>query len=258
MLVMDSGLGGISVVRALHARRPDRPLTYLADTALFPYGGRAAEALSARAIALITALDKQAPERTVVLACNTLSTLCLAALRAGLPHKFVGTVPAIKVAAAHSTTKRFTLLATPNTAHSDYTKNLIAEFAAGCMVDRVGAPKLARQAEALLLGEAVTDEALRAELAPAFHDDAKGRTDSVVLGCTHYPLIVERLRANAPWPVEWIDSGDAIARRALSLVEQDTAPETSVAYVTAEADVERYRPLFLREGFTDVRALVVE
>lgn len=257
MLVMDSGLGGISVVRALRAQTPQQPLSYLADTAFFPYGGKSAETLSTRAVALISALHQRSPTGTVVLACNTLSTLCLGTLRAALPQTFVGTVPAIKVAAARSRSKRFTMLGTPNTAHSSYTKNLIAEFAAGCMVDTVAAPHLAELTETLLLGNHVTDEQIRAELAPAFIDDAFGRTDAVVLGCTHYPLIVGRLRACAPWDVEWIDSGDAIARRALSLVEGDTAPKESIAYVTAEADIARYDEMFKREGFDRVEALVV-
>lgn len=253
MLVMDSGLGGISVVRALRAKAPARKLTYLADTAFFPYGGRKVEELSTRAAALIRALAPTTDPGTVVLACNTLSTLCLAELRAVLPYPFVGTVPAVKTAAAESQTKRFTMLGTPNTAHSDYTKNLITEFAVGCVVDSVGAPHLAQIAERLLLDEDVPDSAIRAELAPVFCNDAQGRTDTVVLGCTHYPLIVERLKATAPWDVRWIDSGEAIARRALSLVE--SAPAISVAYVTAKADIARYRDLFLREGFDDVQAL---
>jgi glutamate racemase len=68
-------------------------------------------------------------------------------------------------------------------------------------------------------------------------------------------LIATQLKQHAPWPVQWIDSGEAIARRALSLVEGDKAPLRSIAYVTAEADVARYREVFLREGFDEVKAL---
>lgn len=257
MLVMDSGLGGLSVVRAVRAQQPTRPLTYLADTGFFPYGVREAGALATRAVALIETLAKAQSPGTVILACNTLSTLCLADLRAALPYAFVGTVPAVKVAASQSATKRFTLLATPNTAQSEYTRDLIAQFAEGCRVDSIGAPNLAQIAEAWLLGAPVTEEALRAELAPAFLDDASGKTDAVVLGCTHYPLMVERLRSAAPWPVKWIDSGEAIARRALSLAAEDTALNPSVAYVTRAEDVARYRDVFLREGFDEIRAVTL-
>lgn len=257
MLVMDSGLGGISVVRALRTQQPTRGLTYLADTAFFPYGSRDASTLASRAITLIELLAEQVPTGTVVLACNTLSTSCLSALREAISTPFVGTVPAIKVAAAQSNSKRFALLATPNTAHSSYTNALIEQFAGGAIVDAVGAPNLAKLAEKILLGETVGDAAIEAELAPAFCDDAKGRTDAVVLGCTHYPLILDRLQKNAPWLVQWIDSGEAIARRALSLVDVEIAPARSIAYVTAEMDVERYRAVFLREGFEEVRVLKI-
>ena len=197
MLIMDSGLGGLSVVRAPRAARPGLPLTYLADTAGFPYGDRAPDDIAARAVRLIATLAARQPLGPVVLACNTLSTLCLAQLRAAFPYDFVGTVPAVKTAAAQSKTRRFTLLATPNTAQGRYTEALIAEFAQGCVVDVHPAPHLAADAENLLLGNAVDPAKLRADLAPAFHDDARGRTDSIVLGCTHYPLILKELSAVA-------------------------------------------------------------
>lgn len=252
MIVVDSGLGGISVVRALRASNPTLALTYIADTAGFPYGSRSAGDISTRAETLIRAASPHA-HAPVVLACNTLSTLCLESLRTCFAMPFVGTVPAIKVAASLSRTRRFTLLATPNTADSAYTKNLIHSFAEDCVVDRYGAPGLAAMAEQMLLGEPVSPETLRAELAPAFHDDAAGKTDAIVLGCTHYPLILDALRRVAPWEVMWIDSADAIARRAGSLA--DVPPTASVAYVTREPDVARYRALFTREGFSETRFL---
>ena len=253
MIVLDSGLGGISVVRALRHAHPSVPCTYVADTAGFPYGARSVEAMNARAHALVHALLTHEPASPIVLACNTLSTLCLEPLRVAFSVPFVGTVPAIKTAAHHSTSRRFTLLATPNTANSSYSRDLIAQFASTCVVDRYGAPNLAAMAEAMMLGDTLRDDALFGELAPAFMDDARGRTDSIVLGCTHYPLIREALMRVAPWPVTWIDSSEAIAKRALSL--PDTPPTQSIAYVTAESDVARYRDVFMREGFADVKAL---
>ncbi len=256
MLVMDSGLGGLSVVRALRAAQPGLVLHYLADTAGFPYGSRDPAALTARAISLLRTVVMQGSPSTIVLACNTLSTLSLETLRQAFPYPFVGTVPAVKVAAAQSVTRRFTLLATPNTAQSSYSGALISEFAPDCVVDCYGAPNLASYAEQILLGKPVDRDALRAEIAPAFQDDARGKTDAVVLGCTHYPLILEQLQEVAPWPVAWIDSGDAIARRALTFAAQEEpAVGASIAYVTAAADQARYEDVFWREGFTKVRLL---
>lgn len=241
------------MVRALKATHPHRALTYVADTAGFPYGARSPENITARATVLIRAVHGLHPHSPIVLACNTLSTLSLEALRVAFSTPLVGTVPAIKPAALLSTTRRFTLLATPNTAASRYSSALVAEFASDCVVDCYGAPNLAAMAEARLLAGGLDREALRAELAPVFHDDARGKTDCVVLGCTHYPLLREEILAVAPWPVTLVDSSAAIARRALSLA--DAPPEQSIAYVTAEVDVARYREVFLHEGFAEVRLL---
>lgn len=256
MFVVDSGLGGISVVRALRATQGDMPLIYIADTAGFPYGNKSPEEITARAIRLVEHAKEFAPQSPFILACNTLSTLSLEPLRIHFPQlPFVGTVPAVKTAAQQSKTKRFTLLATPNTAASKYSQDLIAQFASGCVVDSYGAPNLAAMAEAMLLGDGILDEDLRREILPAFSDDGLGRTDIIVLGCTHYPLIVERLQPLTPWPVTFIDSGDAIARRALSL--GDKTPSRSIAYVTSAQHVERYRPIFQREGFDETRAFLI-
>jgi glutamate racemase len=257
MVVIDSGLGGLSVVRALRAQQPGLPLFYAADTAAFPYGQRSAADITARAAALIETLQARHALQCVVLACNTLSTLALAALRTRFPAlHFVGTVPAIKVAAQQSRTRRFTLLATPNTAHSAYSRQLVAEFAGDCVVDGYGAPRLAAYAEATLLGDRIDAEAWRAEIAPAFFDDARGKTDAVILGCTHYPLVLDMLRAHAPWPVAWIDSSAAIARQALRHCPSPAATQP-IAYITgADADA-RYAARFAAEGFALTQGLAV-
>ncbi len=256
MIIVDSGLGGISVVRALKGTQPGLTLTYVADTASFPYGNRSPHLINARAQALVTQIQAAEKASPIVLACNTLSTLSLDQLRIAFPQiSFVGTVPAIKTAAQLSRTRRFTLLATTNTATGRYTQDLIGEFASDCVVDCYGAPNLAAMIEAILLGETIPDEDLRAEILPAFCNDGHGRTDCIVLGCTHYPLLLERLHALAPWPVHFVDSSDAIARRALSL--PSAPPVRSVAYVTAFRDVARYRDIFLKEGFDDVQLLTV-
>lgn len=253
MLVMDSGLGGLSVVRALRTLQPGLPLTYLADTAGFPYGKRSASEITKRASSLITTLSTHETASPIILACNTLSTLCLADLRVHFTTPIVGTVPAIKPASQQSASRRFTLLATPNTAISSYTSGLIDQFARDCIVDIYGAPRLAAIAESILLGDPVDEQALREELAPAFHADARGKTDCLILGCTHYPLIAAHIHKLAPWPVTLIDSSEAIARRALSL--EATPPTASIAYVTAAADIVRYQPIFAAEGFQETRAL---
>ena len=133
----------------------------------------------------------------VVIACNTASTLVLPALREKFSLPFVGTVPAIKPACAASVTRRVSVLGTEATVAREYTHALIRDFAQDCRVTLVGSRNLAAYAEAEMDGAPVSDEALRAEITLCFHDDG-ARTDTVVLACTHYPLLIERLRQLRP------------------------------------------------------------
>jgi glutamate racemase len=246
--VYDSGLGGLSVMDSLRQMMPRAAFAYVADTAGFPYGEKSLPELKARADTVIHAAMRAHNILMGVIACNTLSTLCLQYLRESYAIPFVGTVPAIKTAAAQSRTRRFSLLATPRAAASDYSSSLIAEHAAGCIVDRIGAPELAKLCEAALLGQTITDNALRTQIAPAFLDDEKGKTDSIVLGCTHYPLLLERLKALAPWDVRFIDPAPAIALQASRLWKEIQAGE-KIAYVTDGFSVALYAPVFARFGF---------
>jgi glutamate racemase len=220
ILVFDSGVGGLTVFREIVRVRPDARYVYLADDAGFPYGNRPAQALIARIVEVIgAAIEKHAPD-LVVIACNTASTLALAELRARFTVPFVGTVPAIKPACAQSRSKRVAVLGTQATVSLEYTKALIREFASSCEVVLVGSPKLASFAEYELAGEPVGDAEIEAEIAPCFVDANGARTDTVVLACTHYPLLLERFRKLAPWPVDWLDPAPAIARRVADLLRE--------------------------------------
>lgn len=219
ILVFDSGLGGLTVLAEIARQRPDATLVYAADDAGFPYGAWPAAALAARVVAVVGRLVEATRPDVCVIACNTASTLVLGDLRAAFPDlPFVGTVPAIKPAAALSRSKLVSVLATPGTVQRDYTHALIASFAAGCEVTLVGSTALASLAEAAMAGEPVADAAIAAEIAPCFVQDETRRTDAIVLACTHYPLLVDRFAALAPWPVTWLDPAPAIARRVDSVL----------------------------------------
>lgn len=213
ILVLDSGVGGLTVLREVARARPDAALVYAADDAAFPYGDWAEEPLIARVGDVVEHLVLRARPDLVVIACNTISTLVLPALRARFALPFVGTVPAIKPAAELSRSGRVGVLATPGTVARDYTRGLVEAFAGGCAVDLVGSTRLAAMAEAELAGEPVPDGEIAHEIAPCFRDLDGRRTDVVVLACTHYPLLAERMRRLAPWPVRWIDPAPAVARR---------------------------------------------
>jgi glutamate racemase len=218
ILVFDSGLGGLTVFREIAKARPDAGLIYTADDAGFPYGNIAEPDLIARVLTIIGGLiDHHAPD-LVVIACNTASTLVLPQLRAKFSVPFVGTVPAIKPACAASASKLISVLGTEATVSREYTRKLIADFASACTVTLVGSARLAGFAEAELRGEPASDTAIAAEIAPCFVEDGARRTDTVVLACTHFPLLLDRLQKLAPWPAAYLDPAPAIARRVLDLL----------------------------------------
>jgi glutamate racemase len=221
ILIFDSGLGGLSVLREVVRARPDAHYVYVADDAFFPYGHHSEEALVARVVPLMGELIAAHRPDLIVIACNTASVQVLAPLRAAYTSPFVGTVPAIKPACAQSRTKRVSVLGTKATVAREYTRALIRDFGGECEVMLVGSPDLASLAEAALGGGSAADDAIAAEIMPCFVGDAAdpaARTDTVVLACTHFPLLLDRLKRLAPWPVAWIDPAPAIARRVCDLL----------------------------------------
>jgi glutamate racemase len=221
ILIFDSGLGGLTVLREIVGTRPDAHYIYVADDAFFPYGHHSEEQIIARVVPLIGELIATHAPDLVVIACNTASTLVMSHLRERYQVPFVGTVPAIKPACASSRTKRVSVFGTKGTVQREYTRALIRDFAQGCEVTLVGSSELASLAEAALSGVEISDRQISAELAPCFvgdGEDGLARTDTVVLACTHYPLLMDRLVRLAPWPVDWIDPAPAIARRVADLL----------------------------------------
>ena len=228
ILVFNSGLGGLTVFQEIARLRPDAAYVYAADDAFFPYGDHDETALAARVVPLIGDLIAQHQPDLAVIACNTASTLVLTHLRAAFKVPFVGTVPAIKPACAASTSKRVSVLGTRATVTREYTRKLIKDFGQGCDVTLVGSSLLAGIAEAALRALPVDDKVIAQEIAPCFIDADGRRTDTVVLACTHYPLLLDRLKRLAPWPVAWVDPAAAIARRAVGLI----APASASAIAT--------------------------
>src|SRR6204780_2663178 len=198
ILLFDSGLGGLTVYREVAAARPHVDFLYVADDAGFPYGDLQEPALVSRVVALMGELIETHRPDLVVIACNTASTIVLPDLRKKFALPFVGTVPAIKPACANSVTRRVSVLGTEATVAREYTRALIRDYAGDCRVTLVGSKKLAAHAEAELAAAPAADAALNAEIAACFCDDG-ARTDTVVLACTHYPLLLDRLRRLAAW-----------------------------------------------------------
>jgi glutamate racemase len=152
ILVFDSGLGGLTVLREVVKVRPDAHYIYVADDAFFPYGHHGEDQIIARVVPMIGELIATHAPDLIVIACNTISTLVMSHLRDAYKVPFVGTVPAIKPACASSITKRVSVLGTKGTVQREYTRGLIRDFAQGCDVTLVGSPDLASLAESALSG----------------------------------------------------------------------------------------------------------
>src|ERR1700729_1751212 len=218
-LVFDSGLGGLSLLAEIRRLRPDIEIVYAADDAAFPYGRLSEAALIARVETVMARLIGEIEPDIVVIACSTASTLALPPLRADYPRlPFVGTVPAIKPAAAASRSRLISVLATRGTVARDYTHDLVRDHAANCEVTLVGSPLLAVIAERVMRGEAVEDAEIAREIPPCFVERDGRRTDQIVLACTHFPLIVDRINRLSPWAVGFVDPAPAIARRVDALI----------------------------------------
>lgn len=242
VLIFDSGIGGLTVLREARVLMPDRQFIYVADDAAFPYGDWDEAPLLAHMVELFGKLIERYKPEIIVIACNTASTLAISKLRETYPDEnFVGTVPAIKPAAERTHSGLVSVLATPGTVKRQYTKDLISNYAAKCEVNLVGRTELAKHCEIYMRGGMIDEEAVRKEIMPCFIERDGKRTDIVVLACTHYPFLVNRMRKVAPWPVDWIDTSEAIARRSMSLLprlDRHIEGDEDIAYFTSgEPDV---------------------
>lgn len=245
VLFFDSGMGGLSVLRETAKLIPEASFYYLFDHEGFPYGKKTEEFLRQRVRYLLEQSIKVIQPDVIVIACNTASTTVLPVLREAIDTPIVGVVPAIKPAAEVSKKKSIALLATPGTVNRAYTDFLINEFAYDCKVMRIGSEELVRLAEEALLSacqahmtfaqfckDGCDMEWLRKILSPILTSPEDKRPDTVVLGCTHFPLVKEQIASILGPSITLIDSGEAVARRVRTLLDQ--AAE-AVATSAAEA-----------------------
>jgi len=223
LLFFDSGIGGLSVLGPTLGLLPNAPIVYAADSAGFPYGKRSEAEIASRVPALLGRLVERFHPRLAVIACNTASTIALDHVRSALDLPVVGTVPAIKPAAEMSKTRVIGILGTQATVRQPYVDDLAARFAADCTIIRHGSPELVELAEAKLGGESIGLDAVRAAAQPMFDAPSGQRIDTVVLACTHFPLLEDELRAAFPG-VAYVDGGPGIARRIAYLTRGQAWP----------------------------------
>ena len=256
ILFFDSGVGGLSVLEPTRALLPNAPIVYAADSAGFPYGKRTEAEIASRVPALLGRLVERFHPCLAVIACNTASTVALDHVRSALDIPVVGTVPAIKPAAEMSRTRVIGVLGTEATVRQPYVDDLAAKFAADCTLIRLGSPELVELAEAKLAGDAIGVESVRSAVQPMFDVDGGDRIDTVVLACTHFPLLEEELRAAFP-NVNYVDGGAGIARRIAHLAADQPWPAEPAGGILIYTG-DGYRPLMsalARFGLTEVKSL---
>jgi glutamate racemase len=219
ILLFDSGVGGLTVYDALRKVLPDAPVIYAADLAGLPYGTKTEAQIAARVAGLLGRMAERWQPRLACIACNTASTIALGMVRDVLEIPVVGTVPAIKPAAALTQTGTIGLVGTEATIRQAYVDDLEAQFAAGKRLLRVAAPGLVQAAEAKLRGRPF-DPALIADVHARFSAMAgPDAIDTLVLACTHFPLLADELAAAFGAGVQQVDGAQGIARRIAHLLE---------------------------------------
>ena len=219
VLLFDSGLGGLSVLRAVRQHLPDAPIIYAADFAGMPYGEKTEAQVAARVAGLLGRLAERFHPRLICIACNTASTIALGMVREVLETPIVGTVPAIKPAAAMTQTGTIGLLGTAATIRQAYVDNLEAEFASDKRLLRHAAPELVDAAELKLRG-GTPDPAIFERAARGLLQQPGGADiDVVVLACTHFPLVQEELDKAFGGKVQFVDGAQGIARRIAYLTQ---------------------------------------
>ncbi|SMQ74139.1 glutamate racemase [Altererythrobacter xiamenensis] len=218
-MLFDSGVGGLTVLAELRKLLPDAPVIYAADLAGLPYGTKSEAEIAARVAGLLGRMSERYEPRLVCIACNTASTIALGMVRDVLEIPIVGTVPAIKPAAAMTHTGVIGLLGTEATIRQAYVDNLEAEFANGKTLLRHAAPGLVAAAEAKLRGAPVPPATIDAAVAGLREQPKGSEIDTVVLACTHFPLLEDELAEAFGPEVRFVDGAQGIARRIANLTE---------------------------------------
>lgn len=258
VLIFDSGVGGLSIYKSVWQLLPHLHYIYAFDNAGFPYGEKAKEFIIDRVLKITSAVQKRHAIVMIIIACNTASTISLPALRKRFRIPIVGVVPAIKPA-AHLTVNRVVgLLATRGTIQSSYTHKLIAEFASECKIGLLGSSELVELAEAKFSGKVIALTTLKKILLPLL--EMSKPPDTIVLGCTHFSILLEELTLLLPPGTCLVDSSNAIARRIAWLISMqenaESSQEDNLAYcMVLNKNTEDLLPILDQYGFQRLERL---
>lgn len=256
ILIFDSGVGGLSILREIKRLIPACLYSYVTDNQGFPYGNKPSEVVIDRVNRTILACTKTSstPIDMVIIACNTASTIALPTLRAQFQIPIIGVVPAVKPAAAASINQYVGLLATPATITRPYTKELIKEHGNGCHIVAVGSTELVHIAEKKMAGEDIQQADIIRILQPfkqvSNTNPSPEKMDHLILACTHFPLLRNEIQNELGVNVQLIDSSAAIANRVLHILN------TLMFRITEDnCNNNQSSQLFITEGNEKLRTL---
>ncbi|NMW31128.1 glutamate racemase [Altererythrobacter sp. RZ02] len=241
ILIFDSGVGGLTVLAETRKALPDASIIFAADQAGLPYGTKTEAEIAARVAGLLGRMSERYHPSLICIACNTASTIALDMVRDALEVPIVGTVPAIKPAAALTKTGTIGLLGTQATIRQSYVDRLEAQFARGKTLLRHAAPELVAPAEAKMRGKPVDQAAIQSAVDGLLSQAGGDAIDTVVLACTHFPLLTDEL-SNAFGPeVTFIDGAAGIARRIGSLVDGNSTGSVRSLRAVTTGDIDEFR-----------------
>lgn len=216
--IIDSGLGGLSVVQAITALLPYESVVYVGDQAYVPYSDKTSLVITMRVQKMITFLLRKGV-KLIVIACNTATVAAIEVMRKIFPEiPIVGVVPVVKTAAEICGDKKFAVLSTAYTANSMYQRKLIAQYAYDCDVLSISCPELVSYIER---GD-LSSDALRRDLQIILRPVMQHSINTVVLGCTHFPFIRETIQNILGKQVRLLDSGGAVARQVARVLQHNT------------------------------------
>ncbi len=255
ILLFDSGVGGLTVLAQMRTLLPDAPVIYAADIAGLPYGAKSEAEVAARVSGLLGRMAERYAPRLICIACNTASTIALGMVREVLETPIVGTVPAIKPAAALTQTGVIGLLGTESTVRQEYVDNLEKEFAVGKTLLRYGSNDLVALAEAKMRGERVSVDAVAKAASGMVLQTGGQDVDVVVLACTHFPLLRDELQEAFGKDVRLIDGAEGIARRIAALTQGQDFARSQPDFAVTTGPIDDFRLLktaFAAHGFDEL------
>ncbi|WP_395496565.1 glutamate racemase [Arsenophonus endosymbiont of Lipoptena cervi] len=258
ILIFDSGVGGLSIYRKVKKLLPNLNYIYAFDNAAFPYGKKSSEFIINRIVQYINQIEKKHKLSLVIIACNTASTVSLPILRNNFQYPIIGVVPAIKTARKLTRNGIIGLLATEATINGNYIKELIKKFAIDCKVIKIASPELVELAEQKFYGQVILKKELIRIVKPLLK--LKESPDTIVLGCTHFPLLLTEFKKIFLDNINFVDSGFAIAKRVVHLINNDKiffiTKNKSIAYCTKiDIKTKKFITIMKNEGFNKLEKI---